>query len=104
MFGPAGNIDSAGSRQAADQSADSRAGDEWQECLAKGAFLTMNQPQFDLIETMRFDPEVGIIRLEEHVARMKASAEAFGFRFDRHEVRNELHAATFRLADPARWR
>lgn len=84
--------------------ADSNAAAEWDECLAKGAFVTAGETPFDLIETMRFDPEEGVPLLERHLARIKASAEAFGFAFDRHEVRNELQAATFRLRDPARVR
>jgi para-aminobenzoate synthetase / 4-amino-4-deoxychorismate lyase len=77
--------------------ADSRAGDEWRECLAKGAFVTEGQPRFDLVETMRFDPVEGIEQLEKHLARMKASARELGFAFDRHAARNELQAATFRV-------
>ena len=84
--------------------ADSTVEGEWQECLAKGAFLTMDQPRFDLFETMRFDPDEGIVRLEEHVARLGESAREFGFSFDRHEIRNEMHAATFRLTQPSRVR
>jgi para-aminobenzoate synthetase/4-amino-4-deoxychorismate lyase len=75
--------------------ADSRAGEEWRECLAKGAFVATTR-RFDLIETMAFDPRAGIADLDRHLARMKCSAEAFGFPFDRHEARNELQAATFR--------
>jgi para-aminobenzoate synthetase / 4-amino-4-deoxychorismate lyase len=77
--------------------ADSVASAEWDECLAKGAFARMMRPDFDLIETMRFDPTSGIARLELHLDRMKASARAFEFAFDRHEARNRLHAATFHL-------
>ncbi|RYD53838.1 MAG: aminodeoxychorismate synthase component I [Sphingomonadales bacterium] len=84
--------------------ADSTAEEEWAECLAKGAFVTAGEPPFDLIETMRFDPEAGIELLERHLARMKASARTFGFEFDRHAARNELQAATFRLRAPARVR
>lgn len=84
--------------------ADSRADSEWDEALAKGAFLTHGQRDPDLIETMRFDPEAGILLVERHLARLKASAAAFGFPFDRHEARNELQAATFRLRQPARVR
>lgn len=84
--------------------ADSRAGEEWDECLAKGAFLTRGQRAFDLIETMAFDPALGIPLLERHLARLKASAEALGFAFDRHATRNELQAATFRLRAPMRVR
>jgi para-aminobenzoate synthetase/4-amino-4-deoxychorismate lyase len=75
--------------------ADSDAGDEWRECLAKGKFVATAR-SFDLIETMRFDPVDGIADLDRHLARMKASAEALDFRYDRHEARNDLQAATFR--------
>ena len=84
--------------------ADSEAGNEWRECLAKGAFVTAGETGFDLIETMRFDPEDGILLLERHLERIRASAEIFGFPFDRHVVRNELQAATFRLRHAARVR
>jgi para-aminobenzoate synthetase / 4-amino-4-deoxychorismate lyase len=84
--------------------ADSKGAAEWRECLAKGAFVAHAMAPFDLIETMRFDPVDGIADLERHLARMKASATVFGFVFDRHGVRNELQAATFRLRDPKRLR
>ncbi|SFS11236.1 aminodeoxychorismate synthase component I [Sphingomonas jatrophae] len=84
--------------------ADSVAADEWRECLAKAAFMSAAEPAFDLIETMRFDPSEGIAELDRHLARMKASADAFGFAFDRHDARNELQAATFRLRAPSRLR
>jgi para-aminobenzoate synthetase/4-amino-4-deoxychorismate lyase len=84
--------------------ADSRPADEWRECLAKGAFVTDPSRRFDLIETMRFDPADGMPDLERHLARLKRSAEALGFAFDRHDARNELQAATFRLPGPSRVR
>ena len=59
---------------------------------------------FDLIETMRFEALDGFIDLERHLARMKASADQLGFRFNRHDCRNELQAATFRLTNDARVR
>ncbi|UVO54695.1 aminodeoxychorismate synthase component I [Sphingomonas sp. SUN039] len=83
--------------------ADSVATSEWIECLAKGAFVPSAR-RFDLIETMRFEPEGGLARLDLHLARMKASADLFGFAFDRHAARNDLQAATFRLREPARVR
>ncbi|MCD2323591.1 aminodeoxychorismate synthase component I [Sphingomonas sp. IC-56] len=84
--------------------ADSRPRAEWEECLAKGAFVTAGESAFDLIETMRFDPLEGLAYLERHLSRMKASALALGFPFDRHAVRNELQAATFRLRHAAKVR
>ncbi|HLU91069.1 MAG TPA: aminodeoxychorismate synthase component I, partial [Pedomonas sp.] len=39
--------------------ADSAPADEWQECLLKGRFLAADQPPFDLIETLGWQPETG---------------------------------------------
>ncbi|HYJ81827.1 MAG TPA: aminodeoxychorismate synthase component I [Allosphingosinicella sp.] len=83
--------------------ADSVAAEEWRECLAKGEFVATSR-RFDLIETMRFDPHEGISELDRHLARMKRSAETFGFAFDRHHARNELQAATFFLREARRLR
>jgi para-aminobenzoate synthetase / 4-amino-4-deoxychorismate lyase len=83
--------------------ADSEAGDEWRECLAKGGFVG-DQRRFELFETMHFDPRAGLPDLERHLARMKDSAEALDFAYDRHAARNELQAATFRLREPAKVR
>ena len=74
---------------------------EWAECLLKGEYLSAARPAFDLIETMRFDPEQGIAELNRHLDRMGQGAERFEFRFDRHGARNELQAATFGKKDPA---
>ncbi|RHW18732.1 aminodeoxychorismate synthase component I [Sphingomonas gilva] len=84
--------------------ADSKGAEEWDECLAKGYFVAAGQRTPDLIETMAFDPHDGIVRLDAHMARMKASAAAFGVPFDRHAARNDLQAATFRQREPARVR
>lgn len=59
---------------------------------------------FDLIETMRFEALDGFIELERHLERMKTSAEQLGFAFNRHDCRNDLQAATFRLINDARVR
>lgn len=49
---------------------------------------------------MRFDPIDGIADLDTHLDRLKAAAEAEGFKFDRHDARNELQAATFGKRHP----
>lgn len=59
---------------------------------------------FDLIETMGFEPASGIARLELHLMRMKESANNLGFIFDRHEARNQLHAAIFTVNKAAKIR
>ena len=74
---------------------DSIPSDEWAECLLKGDFVRRQAQEFDLIETMGFDPSEGIIELERHLDRMRNSAADLDFKFDRHGARNELQAATF---------
>nr|WP_205481419.1 chorismate-binding protein [Sphingomonas arenae] len=69
--------------------------DEWDECLSKGAFVTRSMPAVDLLETMRFDPEEGIVELDRHLDRLGKAATTLGFRYNRHAARNELQAATF---------
>ncbi|MFN4240166.1 MAG: aminodeoxychorismate synthase component I [Erythrobacter cryptus] len=86
--------------------ADSEAMAERRECEVKAGFVRRAGPQhsapaFDLIETMRFAPEHGIALLEAHLARMKASAAALGFAFDRHALRNQIQALCFELEAPA---
>ncbi|MEP6340240.1 aminodeoxychorismate synthase component I, partial [Parasphingorhabdus sp.] len=84
--------------------ADSKCDDEWQECLAKGRFAAVHDINVDLMETMAFDPANGIARLEAHLERMKTSAAALEFEFDRHAARNTLHAVTFHQEQSAKVR
>ena len=74
---------------------DSVPSDEWAECLLKGDFVRRESQDFDLIETMGFDPSEGIVELDRHLDRMRNSAADLDFQFDRHAARNELQAATF---------
>jgi para-aminobenzoate synthetase/4-amino-4-deoxychorismate lyase len=80
---------------------DSNSRDEWNECLSKGAFVTRSMPAVDLLETMRFDPEEGVVELERHLRRLGSAAAELGFRYNRHAARNELQAATFGRKHPA---
>ncbi|WP_150290593.1 aminotransferase class IV [Sphingobium estronivorans] len=66
--------------------------------------MALADGRFDLLETMAFDPVDGIRLLELHLERLKDSAAALDFAFDRHDVRNELQAATFRLRERSRLR
>ena len=84
--------------------ADSDALPEWRESLLKGGFARRAAPGFDLLETMRFDPEEGVPLLELHLERLKASAAELGFAFDRHIARNRIQALCFELDVPARLR
>ncbi|WP_310496609.1 aminodeoxychorismate synthase component I [Sandarakinorhabdus sp.] len=71
--------------------ADSEAGAEWDECLAKSAFLCRRPPP-DLIETMRCESG-SIMLLDRHLSRMAASARFLGFGFDPDAARTQLMAA-----------
>ena len=66
--------------------------------------MTAHDRQPDLVTEMAFDPLAGLIDLEQHLERLKDDAGARGYPFDRHGVRNELQAATFRLRDARRVR
>ena len=57
--------------------------------------MTDRSDAADLVETMRFDPDDGIVDIDAHLDRLMRAAEARGFDFDRHAARNELQAATF---------
>jgi para-aminobenzoate synthetase / 4-amino-4-deoxychorismate lyase len=73
----------------------SSAAAEWDECQWKAAFLTQSQPDFKILETMYWD---GAYRhLEDHIVRMKESAEYFDFCFDEFKVRSALQNLTARL-------
>ena len=63
--------------------------------------MSAPRPSADLVETMRFDPDEGILDIDQHLDRLMHSAEALGFDFDRHAARNELQAATFGRKRPA---
>jgi para-aminobenzoate synthetase/4-amino-4-deoxychorismate lyase len=84
--------------------ADSQGMAEWREAIVKGGFARGAAGGHDLIETMRFDPDSGVPRLELHLARIKASAAELGFAFDRHETRNRIQALCFELEEPTKLR
>ena len=59
---------------------DSRAKDEYAECLLKARFFTGQRRPLTLIETLRYDGYY--VRLARHLSRMAASARHFGIAFD----------------------
>ena len=83
---------------------DSSAEGEFDETVAKARVLTARRPSFELLETMRRDPDEPIRRLEEHVARLRASAAYFGFAFAETEIREALEASGVGAERPMRVR
>jgi len=73
----------------------SSAAAEWDECQWKAAFLTQRPPEFQILETMYWDGEYR--HGEDHIARMKGSAEYFNFCFDEGRVRSVLQSLAARL-------
>ncbi|MBB6013638.1 4-amino-4-deoxychorismate lyase [Aquamicrobium lusatiense] len=49
---------------------------------AEGPLRDRNGPGFELIETLRREPETGFLRLDRHMARLAASACELGFSCD----------------------
>jgi para-aminobenzoate synthetase/4-amino-4-deoxychorismate lyase len=72
---------------------DSRAQHEYDETVAKARVLTARRPRFDLLETLLHEPGGGYRRLDDHLARLEASADYFGFAFDEDSVRSALSRA-----------
>ena len=75
---------------------DSSAEGEFAECAAKAALLTCQRPAFELLETMRWTPTEGFVLLEQHLARLKASAVYFSWPLEVEKVRRQLAEAAAR--------
>jgi len=78
---------------------DSRAQDEYQECLQKARFLTGMPQEFTLFETMHASRDHGCRHLERHLARLGASARYFGFGWDEPALRARIGAACMALGE-----
>jgi para-aminobenzoate synthetase / 4-amino-4-deoxychorismate lyase len=82
---------------------DSSAAAEYDEALAKARVLTAARPAFELFETLRHD-EDGFRHLEEHLERLEASAQYFGFRSEREDALAALKSAVAGTTEPVRVR
>ena len=72
--------------------ADSIGTAEWDEARLKARVLTDLAEDYGLIETLRWSPAEGFVRLARHLDRLAASAAALGFRFDRARLEADLVA------------
>lgn len=70
---------------------------------AEGALRDRLDPGDRLIETFRFEPREGFVRLDLHLARMRRSAELLGFAFD-HATADRTLAAHASAEGPQRIR
>lgn len=76
---------------------DSTASDELEETANKARVLKARRPPFELLETMRWQPDGGYFLLDQHLQRLQQSADYFGFNLDFDAVMAALaqRAATF---------
>lgn len=72
--------------------------------LRNGTGPGFGQDALELIETMRWEPGVGFVRFERHLARLYASAAELGFACDPERVGAALTHAVGRSATPLRTR
>jgi para-aminobenzoate synthetase/4-amino-4-deoxychorismate lyase len=84
--------------------ADSRAEDEYDECLLKAQYYSENRQAIGLIESMRFEPGEGILLRAYHLARLRSSAEALGISFDEIATTRAMDEAVAGETSPQRVR
>jgi para-aminobenzoate synthetase/4-amino-4-deoxychorismate lyase len=83
---------------------DSTAEDEYEEALLKAAVLDRRSADFELLETMRWDPSNGFRHLDRHLRRLSDSAWYFDVPLDPAEVRAALDRSTRGHETPLRVR
>ncbi|WP_420642002.1 aminodeoxychorismate synthase component I [Candidatus Leptofilum sp.] len=83
---------------------DSVAADEYEECRVKSRVLTEKRPSFQLIETMLWQPDGGLFLVDEHLARLRGSAEYFGIDWEETAVLTQLNSLMETLAEPIKVR
>ena len=70
--------------------ADSEGRSEYDECLLKMKFLASVERDFQLIETLLYEPLGSFWLLERHLSRLRHSAEHFGFAYAEPDIRRAL--------------
>ena len=83
---------------------DSRATEEYRECLLKARYYEAARVPISLIETLRWSPGGGFVRGERHLARMALSASVFGIPFELSAVRGQMAQAVAGAEKPMRVR
>ena len=70
---------------------DSQPESEWEETQSKALILTRPQPDFQLIETMLWEPKIGLFLEQEHIHRIQKSAGYFDIPFHFDQLEKQLH-------------
>ncbi|KAB2700150.1 hypothetical protein F9K79_04410 [Ochrobactrum sp. Kaboul] len=58
-----------------------------------GAHTVSAEPEYQLIETMRWEPLSGVLRLQLHLARLEQSARELGFSCNMDAIRQQIEEA-----------
>jgi para-aminobenzoate synthetase/4-amino-4-deoxychorismate lyase len=66
---------------------------ELREARDKARLLLEPRPEFELLETLLFEPDAGYVLLDRHLTRLADSAAYFGFPFQRADVARRLRDA-----------
>jgi len=77
---------------------------EWEESMLKARFLSQPRPEFQLIETLLWQPGQGYWLLDEHLQRLADSAAYFLFRFDHRTILDTLDREALQYGGPMRVR
>ena len=80
---------------------DSSEDGEYEECMVKSRVLTAHRPEFDLLETLLFEPGQGYFLLNRHLDRLARSACYFGFDCDTRAVSDALEGEAVGLTETA---
>jgi len=83
---------------------DSTSAGEYDEAILKARILTAAPPQFDLLETLRWNVGEGFFLWTEHLARLEDSAAYFDFPFSRKKTEEYLQAIAKDFDSPQRVR
>jgi para-aminobenzoate synthetase/4-amino-4-deoxychorismate lyase len=75
---------------------------EFEECRLKAAVLTHRRPEFDLLESLRWENAYWL--LDGHLGRLRASAEYFNFSYDEAAIRGALDRVAAELRAPSKVR
>ncbi len=70
---------------------------ELEECYVKARIVTGSHSDFELLESIRWTPDCGFYLLDEHLARLAASAAYFDYPLKLGNVRSKLDALSHTL-------
>jgi para-aminobenzoate synthetase/4-amino-4-deoxychorismate lyase len=76
---------------------DSEFEDEYRECAAKAKILSEPVPEFELLETMLWEPSGGFSLLDRHLDRLADAAEYFDREIDLTRIRSDLESRSERF-------